>query len=120
REPRFPAGAPDRRSGAVEPVPALRPQPAKLRAEHLLRTAGRLPEGDAERVPGGRHGERGAASDRALGRDFLDLALHVLGRRFADWAIERFNEAEQTEQEEPTGDQSADRRGPPVERLVEI
>src|SRR6185503_17856224 len=47
-------------------------------------------------------------------------ALDVLGRRFADWAIERFDEAEQTEQEEPTGDQSADGRGPPVERLVEI
>src|SRR3546814_3783292 len=33
-------------AGAVDPVPALRPQPADLRAEHLLRQARGLPQGD--------------------------------------------------------------------------
>ena len=36
-QPRVPAGAPDHGAGAVELVPALRPEPADLRAEHLLR-----------------------------------------------------------------------------------
>ncbi len=47
REPRLPAGAPDHGAGAVELVSALRPQPADLRAQHLLGEAGGLPEGDA-------------------------------------------------------------------------
>ena len=37
REPRVPARPPDHGAGPVEPVPALRPQPADVRAEHLLR-----------------------------------------------------------------------------------
>ncbi len=59
-EPRVPARPPDHGAGPVEPVPALRPQPADLRAEHLLREARRLSEGDAERVPRRRHRQRGA------------------------------------------------------------
>ena len=47
REPRLPAGAPDHGAGAVELVPALRPQPADVRAQHLLGEARGLPEGDA-------------------------------------------------------------------------
>ncbi len=49
REPRLPAGPPDHGAGAVELVPALRPQPADLRAEHLLGEARGLPEGRAAR-----------------------------------------------------------------------
>ena len=56
-EPRLPAGAPDHGAGAVELVPALRPQPADLRAEHLLGEAGGLPEGDAARLPRAGTGE---------------------------------------------------------------
>ena len=37
REPRVPARPPHHGAGPVELVPALRPQPADLRAEHLLR-----------------------------------------------------------------------------------
>ena len=48
-EPRVPAGPPDHGAGAVELVPALRPQPADLRAEHLLGEARRLPQGRAAR-----------------------------------------------------------------------
>src|SRR3546814_4673749 len=46
RQPHHPAGAPPDGAGAVDPVPALRPQPADLRAEHLLRQARGLPQGD--------------------------------------------------------------------------
>ena len=49
REPRVPAGPPHHGADPVELVPALRPQPADLRAEHLLRQAGGLREGDANR-----------------------------------------------------------------------
>ena len=35
-EPRLPAGPPNHGAGPVELVPALRPQPADVRAEHLL------------------------------------------------------------------------------------
>ena len=45
REPRLPAGPPDHGAGPVELVPALRPQPADLRAQHLLGEAGGLPQG---------------------------------------------------------------------------
>ena len=38
-EPRLPARPPDHGAGPVELVPALRPQPADLRAQHLLRAA---------------------------------------------------------------------------------
>ncbi|KAG0927933.1 hypothetical protein G6F31_017879 [Rhizopus arrhizus] len=47
RQPHLPEGAPGDGAGAVQPVPAVRPQPADLRAEHLPGQAGRLPEGDA-------------------------------------------------------------------------
>ena len=40
RRSRVPAGPPDHGAGAVEPVPALRPQSADLRRQHLLREAG--------------------------------------------------------------------------------
>ena len=63
REPRLPAGPPDHGAGAVELVPALRPQPADLRAQHLLRQAGGLCEGHAARVS-----RAGAAS-------FIDLPV---------------------------------------------
>ena len=43
RRTTFPAGPPDHGAGPVELVPALRPQPADLRAEHLLGQAGGLP-----------------------------------------------------------------------------
>ena len=41
-EPRLPARPPHHGAGAVELVPALRPQPADLRAQHLLGQAGRF------------------------------------------------------------------------------
>ena len=53
----FLPGPPHHGAGAVELVPALRPQPADLRAEHLLRQAGGLSEGDAAGVPRGGCGE---------------------------------------------------------------
>ena len=46
-ESRVPAGASRHGAGPVELVPALRSQSADLRAEHLLREAGGLREGDA-------------------------------------------------------------------------
>ena len=46
-QPRFPAGAPDHGAGPVELVPAVRPQPADVRAQYLLGQTGRLPQGDA-------------------------------------------------------------------------
>jgi hypothetical protein len=42
-EPRVPARPPHHGAGAVELVPALRPQSADVRAEHLLGEARRLP-----------------------------------------------------------------------------
>jgi hypothetical protein len=46
-EPRIPARAPDHGADPVELVPALRPQSADLRAEHHVRPARELREGDA-------------------------------------------------------------------------
>ena len=68
REPRLPAGPPDHGAGPVELVPALRPQPADLRAEHLLGQAGGLPEGRAADLPRARPGELRRA---AAGHDEL-------------------------------------------------
>ena len=68
-EPRLPAGPPDDGADPVELVPALRPQPADVRAEHLLGEAGGLQEGDAaDLARGGRSGElhRAAAGERAM------------------------------------------------------
>ena len=50
-EPRIPARPPDHGADPVELVPALRPQSADLRAEHLLREAGGLREGDSIDLP---------------------------------------------------------------------
>ena len=46
----FLPGPPHHGAGAVELVPALRPQPADLRAEHLLGQAGGLPKAATQRV----------------------------------------------------------------------
>ena len=48
-EPRVPARSPRHGAGAVELVPALRPQPADLGRQHLLGCARRLPGRDRER-----------------------------------------------------------------------
>ena len=47
REPRVPARSSDHGADPVELVSAVRPQSADVRAEHLLREAVGLPEGDA-------------------------------------------------------------------------
>ncbi len=67
-EPRLPARPPDRGAGPVELVPALRPQPADLRPEHLRGEARRLPEGHAAHLPRPRRGEL----RRAAGRPAID------------------------------------------------
>ena len=64
REPRLPAGPPDHGAGPVELVPALRPQPADVRAEHLLGEAGGLPEGGAADLSRARSGELHRAARR--------------------------------------------------------
>ena len=56
-EPRVPARPPHHGAGPVELVPALRPQPADLRGQHLLRQPRRLPQGHAAGVPHRRRGE---------------------------------------------------------------
>ena len=68
REPRVQEGAPHHGPGAVDVVPALRPQPADVRPEHLLGETGGLREGDAARVPRAGAGElhRAAARRGAL------------------------------------------------------
>src|SRR5262249_40903677 len=61
--PRLPARAPDHGAGAVELVPAVRPQPADVCGKHLLDEARGLQEGEATRVPRAGTGElRGAAA----------------------------------------------------------
>ena len=64
RQSRVPAGAPDHDPGAIELVPALRPQSADLRAEHLLRPSRGLREGDAADLPRSRCGELHFAAGR--------------------------------------------------------
>ena len=54
-------------SGPVELVPALWPQPAKIRAQHLLREAGGLSEGDAKGDGGGRRRELYRAAGGEIG-----------------------------------------------------
>jgi len=49
-EPRIPGGPSAHGAGAIELVPALRPQSADVRAQHLLCVAGRLSQGDAARL----------------------------------------------------------------------
>src|SRR5205814_7698646 len=63
-EPRLPAGPPDHGADPVELVPALRPQPADVRAEHLLGETGRLPESRAADLPRSRAGELHRAAPR--------------------------------------------------------
>ena len=54
-------------AGAIELVPALRPQPADVRAEHLLGEAGGLPQGDAAHLSRAGPGElRRAAGGHAV------------------------------------------------------
>ncbi len=65
REPRLPARPPDHGAGPVELVPALRPEPADVRAQHLLGEAGGLQEGDAAGIRGEL---RRAAGGDAVGR----------------------------------------------------
>ena len=67
-----------------EPVPALRPQPADLRAEHLRREAGRLSRRDDARPARRRPGERAAPPGRRR------LTRHVAGRPMTPAAIEVF------------------------------
>ena len=71
-EPRVPAGPPDHGAGAVELVPALRPQSADLRSQYFLGEARGLPHGGSARLPlvRGRPGElrRVAGRDDALAR----------------------------------------------------
>ncbi len=63
-QPRLPAGPPDHGAGPVELVPALRPQSADLRAQHLLGEAGGLPKGRAAGLPRSRPGELHRAAPR--------------------------------------------------------
>ncbi len=57
-EPHVPSRPPDHGAGPVELVPALRPQPADLRAEHHVRAARELPEGHAPDLADGGGGLR--------------------------------------------------------------
>ena len=50
-QPRFPAGPPDHGADPVELVPALRPQSADLRPQHLLGQAGDYRKADATDLP---------------------------------------------------------------------
>ena len=52
-EPHVPAGSPHHGADPVELVPALRPESADLRAEHPVRAAGELRQGDAARLAHG-------------------------------------------------------------------
>ena len=63
REPHVPAGPSHHGADPVQLVPAVRPQPADVRAEHHVREAGELREGDAAHLACAGHGER----DRAAG-----------------------------------------------------
>src|SRR6185437_16528223 len=56
-QPRVPRRPPHHGASAVELVSAVRPQPADLREEHLLRTARRLREGDPKHLPRAGPGE---------------------------------------------------------------
>ena len=67
RQSCLPARPPHHGADPVELVPALRPQSADLRAQHLLGQAGGLPEGDAAHLSRARRGERDRiASGRKL------------------------------------------------------
>ena len=57
-QPRLSSRPPHHGAGAVELVPALRPQPADLCREHLLGEAGGLQEGDAAGVSRAGRGQR--------------------------------------------------------------
>src|SRR6185436_20549499 len=64
-EPRVHARAPDHGAGPVELVPALRPEPADVRAQHLLGETGGLPQGRPAYLSRPRTVDlRGAASRR--------------------------------------------------------
>jgi hypothetical protein len=59
-------------------LPALRPQPADLRAEHLLRQAGRLQKGDAEHPSLGDRRQLGIPAGGQMRA--LNSALHSAGK----------------------------------------
>ena len=78
REPRLPARPSAHGADPVELVSALRPQPADVRAEHLLGQGRGLPEGRAEGVSRARAGELHRA---AAGRRYRELARVHTGSR---------------------------------------
>ncbi len=61
-QPRVPAGASDHGADPIELVPAVRPEPADLRAQHFPRAAVGLSESNRDRVPLNRPGERDLAA----------------------------------------------------------
>jgi hypothetical protein len=69
-QPRFPTGTQDHGPGSVELVPAVRPQSADLRPQHLLGKARGLPKGGSADLPHARPVElcRAAARRHAVGR----------------------------------------------------
>ena len=81
REPRVPAGAPDHGAGAIDLVPALRPQSADVRAEYLLRESGGLRQGDAADLSRGRRRELHRPAGRAGALTPLLVQRRVRRRR---------------------------------------
>jgi hypothetical protein len=67
REPRLLARASHHGPGAIDSVPALRPQPANIRAKYFRRQASRLSDRDAARLAHARHRQfhQPALGDRA-------------------------------------------------------
>ena len=77
RQPRLPAGPPDHGADPVELVPALRPQPADVRREHLFRQAGRLREGDVSRFFVRRTGPARSSSPPCKNRGVANYAVVI-------------------------------------------
>src|SRR6185436_16445011 len=78
REPRLSAGPSADGAGPIELVSPLRPQPAVVRAQHLLGEAGGLPQGHAAHLSRSGAGQlRGiAAGSNTLIRWFVAIAAH--------------------------------------------
>ena len=64
----FLPGPQDHDPGAVEPVPALRPQSADLCRQYFLRATGRLQGRNTKRLPRSGHGQQRAAARSPLSR----------------------------------------------------
>jgi putative CocE/NonD family hydrolase len=79
-ELRLQAGPSDHGADPVEPVSALRPEPADLRAQHPLRQAVRLPQGDGDDRAWTRCAERHPAAGRA-GHEHRPLRMVLPGRQ---------------------------------------